>query len=81
MRDKGGDEELVMFLSGIGGTGRSEVIKAFVHFSKGISFAFGWNYDTDVVKITALTSAAACEIPNRRTLHSQACLNRTKSSL
>ena len=64
-----------MFLSGMGGTGKSEVIKAFVHFAKGISFAFGWNYDTDVVKITASTDAAACEIPNGKTLHSQASLN------
>ena len=39
---------------------------------------FGWNYDTDVVKITALTGAAACEIPNGRTLHSQACLSSRK---
>ena len=66
---------MVMFLSGMGGTGKSEVIKAFVHFAKGISFAFGWNYDTDVVKITALTGAAACEISNGRTLHSQSLLS------
>ena len=41
MRDKGGTEELVMFLSGMGGTGKSEAIKAFVRFAKEISFVFG----------------------------------------
>ena len=81
MKNKGGEEELVMFLSGMGGTGKSEVIKAFVYFAKGISFVFGWNYDNDVVKITALTGSAACEIPNGRTLHSQAGLSSNKISL
>ena len=81
MKDKGGEEELVMFLSSMGGTGKGEVIKLFVHFAKGISFAFGWNYDNDVIKITALTGSAACEIPNGRTLHSQACLTSRKIPL
>ena len=38
---QGWKENLVMFLSGMGGTGKSEVIKAFVQFAKGISSAFG----------------------------------------
>ena len=72
---KGGRKDLIMFLSRVGGTGKSEVIKAFIHFAKGISLLFGWNYDSDVIKVTALTGAAACDIPNGRTLHSQACLS------
>ena len=80
MIDQGGHNDLVMFLSGMGGTGKSEVIKAFVHFAKNIRHAFGWKYDNDVIKITALTGAAACEIPNGRTLHSQACLSSQKIS-
>ena len=51
----GGEKDLVMFLSGMGGTEKSEVIKAFVEFVRGISMIFGWNYNTDVVKITART--------------------------
>ena len=78
MASKGGTKDLVMFLSGMGGTGKSEVIKAFIYFAKNISILFGWNYDTDVIKVTALTGAAACEIPDGRTLHSQACLPSTK---
>ena len=35
MKAKGGEDKLVMFLSGMGGTGKSEVIKAFVYFAKG----------------------------------------------
>ena len=59
----------------MGGTGKSEVIKAFMFFVRTIPRMVDWKYDQDVIKITALTGAAACEIPNGRTLHSQACLN------
>ena len=69
-----------MFLSGMAGTGKSEVIKAFVYFAKNISHAFGWKCDNDVITITALTGAAACEIPNGRTLHSQAYFSSQKIS-
>ena len=70
MRDKGGEDQLIMFLSGMGGTGKSEVIKSFVEFVKGISIFFDWNYDENVIKVSAYTGAAACQIPNGKTLHS-----------
>ena len=41
---------------------------------KGLVFIFGWDYDNDVLKITALTAAAACKVSNGRTFHSEACL-------
>ena len=63
-----------MLLSGMGGTGKSEVIKAFVYFVESISKFFDWNYDSDVIKVTAYTGAAACQIPNGKTLHSTVCL-------
>ena len=65
----------------MGGTGKSEVIKVVVQFVKGISSAFGWKYDNDVVKITALTGSAVYEVPNGGVLHSQACLSHRKISL
>ena len=68
-----------MFLSGMGGTGESEVIKAFVDFVKDIITFFDVNYDTDVIKVSAYTGAAACQIPNGRTLHSTVGLRRTNS--
>ena len=36
LKDKGGEEHLIMFLSGMGGTGKSEVIKACMEFVEGI---------------------------------------------
>ena len=74
MKRKGGEDHLMMFLSGMGGTGKSEVIKAFIYHAKEISSFFGWTFDEDTVKITAMTGAAACQIPNGKTLHSQTCL-------
>ena len=50
MKKKGGTEDLVMFLSGMGGTGKSEVIKAFVMFVTNISHLFNWNYDSEYLK-------------------------------
>ena len=63
-----------MLLPGMGDTGKSEVIKAFVEFVEGIRKFFDWNYNSDVIKISAYTSAAACQRPNGRTLHNTACL-------
>ena len=70
MKDRGGEDNSVMFLSGMWGTCESKVIKAFVHFAKSINTYFDWNYNTDVVKITTLTGAAACQIPDGKTIHS-----------
>ena len=78
MKDRGGEDHLIMFLSGMGGTGKSEVIKAFVEFVEGISIFFDWNYNSDVIKVSAYTGAAACQIPNGRTLHSTVSLGSPK---
>ena len=74
MKDKGGEDNLVMFLSGMGGTGKSEVIKAFIN---SMSTYFDWNYDAYVVKITPHTGASACKIPDGKTIHSVADLRGT----
>ena len=63
-----------MFLSGMGGTGKSEVIKAFVEFVEGISILFDQNYDSDVIKLSSCIDAAACQIKNGTTLNITACL-------
>ena len=79
MKDKGEEDQLNMFLLGIGGTGKGEIITYSVEFVKGISIFFDWNYDTDVMKNSAYTGTAACQIPNGRTLHSTVGLRGAKS--
>ena len=66
LKDKGGRDGLVMFLSisGIGATGKSELIKVFVEFVEDIRVFFDCNYDSDFTKVAAYTGTATCEIPN-----------------
>lgn len=58
---KGGYDDLIKFLSGMGGTKKSEIIKAFVYFAKKIGYAFDWSYESDVIKMAAMTGAVVCE--------------------
>ena len=75
---KGGTKELVMFLSGMGGSGKSTVIKAFHKFVKHVSHFLGWSYDKNTIKITAMTGSAASLLDDANTLHMTTCLNKRK---
>ena len=75
---KGGTTELVMFLSGMGGSGKSTVIKAFHKFARHISIFLNWPFNENTVKITALTGSAASLLDDANTLHMTACLNKAK---
>lgn len=54
----------------LGGTCKSEAVKAFNCVAKNINNLFGWVYGS-IIKITTLTGATAYEIPNGDILHSQ----------
>ena len=73
------ENQLFMFLYGMGGTGKSEVIKARVDFVKGIRIFFDWNYDSNAIKVSTYTGVAACQIPNGKSLHSTVGWRGTKS--
>ena len=75
---KGGTKELVMFLSGMGGSGKSTIIKAFHKFVKHVSHFLGWPCNDNTIKITAMTGSAASILDNANTLHMTACLNKKK---
>ena len=65
-----------MFLSGMAGPGKSEVIKAFIYFVETLSKQLGWHFDEDTIKITAMTGSATCELHHATTTHSAAALIR-----
>ena len=67
-----------MLLSGMGGSGKSTVIKAFYQFAEHVSNFLNWRYDDNTIKITAMTGSAASLLDNANTLHMSACLNRKK---
>ena len=76
LKRRGGESQLIMFLSGMGGTGKSEVIKAFTCFSEKVSACFGWEFNDNTVVISALTDSAATELDKGMTLHKAVGLNK-----
>ena len=76
MKRRGGESQLVMFLSGMGGTGKSEVIKSFTYFAEKVSACFGWEFNDNTVVISALTGSAATELDKGMTLHKAVGLNK-----
>ena len=81
LKQKGGLDDLFMFLSGMGGSGKSKVINAFKSYSKVVCSNLNWHYDFDTVKICALTGAAAALLPEGRTVHGAAQLNKETKNI
>ena len=73
---RGAKEQLLMFLSGKAGSGKSHVIKTALAFLKKFCNNCDIPFDTDVVKVTAVTGCAAAnlKIPGATTIHRAAHL-------
>ena len=67
-----------MFLEGIGGTGKSEVIKAFTYFAEKVSVSFGCEFNDNTFVISALTGSAETELDKGMNLHKAVGLNKRK---
>ena len=81
LEKRGGLKDLFMFLSGMGGSGKSRVINSFKTYSHNVSNHLNWHYDFDTVKITAMTGSAAALLPDGRTLHSTAHINTERKNI
>ena len=77
----GGVNDLFMFLSGMGGSGKSRVINAFKQYAQKLCSCLNWHYDFHTVKITAMTGSAATLLPDGRTVHSAAHLNKSDKNI
>jgi hypothetical protein len=62
LRQVNREDQLICFLSGAGGTGKSAVIKAVTSYSKKFCVNLGIGYNSRVVVVTAITGAAAVTI-------------------
>ena len=73
---RGAKEQLLMFLSGKAGSGKSHVIKTALAFLKKFCNNCDIPFDSDIVKVTAVTGCAAAnlKIPGATTLHRSALL-------
>ena len=67
-----------MFLSGLGGSGKSTVIKAFHKFAKHLCEYLNLTYHDNTIKITAMTGSAASLLDKANTLHMATHLNKRK---
>jgi hypothetical protein len=68
MRDS---QQLIMFLTGAGGSGKTRVVNAVLAYTKGFCKALNYVFDKRVIVVTAMTGVAATLI-NGETLHSAA---------
>jgi len=60
-------DQLICFLSGPGGSGKSAVIKAVTSYTKNFCVNLGIGYNSRVVVVTAITGAAAVSIKGETT--------------
>jgi hypothetical protein len=68
MRDS---EQLIMFLTGSGGSGKTKVVNAVLAYAKGFCKELNYVFDKRTIVVTALTGMAATLI-NGETIHSAA---------
>ena len=76
LEKQGGKSDLFMLLSGMGGSGKSNVIDAFMLYVMKLSKKLGWPFNLDTIKITAMTGSAASLLKNGRTCHKTCALNK-----
>jgi hypothetical protein len=76
----GAKPQLIMFMTGPGGGGKSYVISAVIEYCKIFSMAAGITFDSNTFLLTACSNSAAFLI-NGRTIHSMCHLNSKQKSL
>ena len=71
----GGREQLIMFLTGIGGGGKTKTLNDCHKFCMHFCTKFGLHFDDNTIKFSAIPGQAAALLPNGQTLHSMVGLN------
>ena len=76
LKSKGGmSNQLLMYLLGVGGSGKSKVISCVYEFIGNICRYFNWPFNKNTIKICAMSGAAAALLDFGVTLHGEAHLN------
>jgi len=71
-------KQLICFLTGAGGSGKSNIIKGIIEYGKQLCKNLGVEFTKRTIVVTALTGAAAVTIGGETT-HGACCLNKTKN--
>jgi predicted ATPase len=64
-----GDRQLIMFLTGAGGSGKTEIINSVLAYAKGFCLQMQYVFDKQIIVVTAMSGVAATLI-NGETIHS-----------
>lgn len=80
LRDRDGCDKLFMFLSGLGGGGKSHVIKAVKAVCQFCCMSLKLPFNSKVIAVTASTNTAAAQVGGH-TIHSAAQLRKRKLDL
>ena len=67
--------QLIAFLNGPGGTGKSHVVNAIVRYCKALCENLNLNFDKRTIVVTAMSGSAAVSI-NGETTHMACCINK-----
>jgi PIF1-like helicase len=70
-----GHQQLIAFLNGPGGTGKSHVVSAIVRYCKKLCENLQINFDKRTIVVTAMSGSAAVSI-NGETAHMACCTNK-----
>jgi hypothetical protein len=70
-------KQMILFMTGVGGSGKTRVINAVLAYAKGFCKEMNYMFDKRMIVLTALTGVAATLI-NGETMHSAAKLNHKK---
>jgi hypothetical protein len=74
------DRQLILFLTGAGGSGKTEVINSVLAYAKGFCMEMEYIFDKRLIVVTAMSGVAATLI-NGETIHSAAHLNCDKITI
>ena len=75
LKKRGAEEQLIMFLSGPAGAGKSHVINSCQEACKQFCDYVEISFDNDIFKITACTGSAAAQLSSGMTIHKAAKLD------
>ena len=82
LNSKGGmSNQLLMYLLGVGGSGKSKIISCIYEFIENICHYFDWKFNKNTIKICAMSGSAAALLDFGMTLHGAAHLNTCKKNI
>ena len=81
LKERGAQEQLVMFLSGPAGSGKSHVISSCQQCCKMFCDHAELPFDSDIFRITACTGSAAASLESGTTIHSAAEINKNEKNI